>query len=372
MVVILVFSITWRVDVSSFCDVTIGRSICGERRRHAGPCAHGVTSCDRRHHIRRCQVCTWGFHVLWKRAIGYNYRSCTLPTLLIAKKAPSHVCRNISIPLWLLPGCPMVSKWCMAKTRTLAIGRCTYNIPPTPHNFWTAWTPHPHPIIPSESNRGVPESSKSDHFDSYKYRFGLKKRMYDVFGELRQLQNPSFGLLHSACSLHFRKRISRKGNPSEPPHSLEVDLGKVEKVFIVMSLFLIGSITSITSCNLMASSSYPSKFGVLISIFCHSHDGPRPDISFILMALPQSRSGVYHRVIIKWTHSESIFNTTQQLTKVWPYISGIKSRGLRCANCIMPISSCRSYRAGIAQKWLTFVGREVTKNVSRFWATRVQ
>lgn len=140
--------------------------------------------------------------------------------------------------------------------------------------------------------------------------------MYDVFGELRQLQNPSFGLLHSACRLHFRKRISRKGNPSEPPHSLEVDLGKVEKVFIVMSLFLIGSITPITSCNLMASSSYPSKFGVLISIFCHSHDGPRPDIPFILMALPQSRSGVYHRVIIKWTHSESIFNTTQQLTKV--------------------------------------------------------
>lgn len=110
--------------------------------------------------------------------------------------------------------------------------------------------------------------------------------MYDVFGELRQLQNPSFGLLHSACSLHFRKRISRKGNPSEPPHSLEVDLGKVEKVFIVMSLFLIGSIPPITSCILMASSSYPSKFGVLISIFCHSHDGPRPDIPFILMALP--------------------------------------------------------------------------------------
>lgn len=42
MVVILLFSITWRVDVSSFCDVTIGRSICGECRRHAGPCAHGV------------------------------------------------------------------------------------------------------------------------------------------------------------------------------------------------------------------------------------------------------------------------------------------------------------------------------------------
>lgn len=63
--------------------------------------------------------------------------------------------------------------------------------------------------------------------------------------ELRLVVSISFRLCACcttlvACIILQRKRITRKGNPSDPLHSLDVDLAELfQKAFLVVSLFLI-------------------------------------------------------------------------------------------------------------------------------------